>query len=452
MCGLVGMAGALTHDHRKMFKDMLVLDTIRGQHSTGVAAIKEDGKTGIFKRPLMPYDLFELKQYDRVVTHDVQCLIGHNRYATQGAINVTNAHPFEHGNIIGAHNGTLRGQHHLPDHKDFEVDSENLVHAINKIGMVDTLKVTHGAFALSVYDRESHTLQLVRNGERPLFYAFDKENKCMFWASEPFMIRIAARRNKVNVGKIHDIPTLSLHTFALPTEKKLPIPHPRVRQVEEYVPKYVAPYRPPAKGGANSNAGKSASDFRGTRNLAGNGTGSTQPAKKNRSLLGKEITVYPMHLRTLNTVPFVECMMVGHPYDTVRLYGSEEDRKKWLDWQGILKTKIDSVMASRYNTSSKTTEDGYLIGKGKNVEFLVEDEGQPETCPGPNDREVTKNEFDKLTKHGCSQCTCDLTFAKDEVVWDNDNPYCEFCWMNYGPGSPTVDTNFQGQIIPFKQQ
>ncbi|MSE24831.1 hypothetical protein GKC32_10305, partial [Lactobacillus curvatus] len=81
---------------------------------------------------------------DEMMRASLCVLMGHNRWATKGKINERNAHPFEHDHIIGAHNGTLRNQHLLPNHLDFEVDSDNIFHAMSTIGVDATIAKTSG--------------------------------------------------------------------------------------------------------------------------------------------------------------------------------------------------------------------------------------------------------------------------------------------------------------------
>lgn len=190
MCGLVGVAGYISQKEEAVFKRLLELDTIRGPHSTGVLALTSRGETEIVKKVGTPWDLYQYKQFDELMRNSLCVLMGHNRYATKGKINSGNAHPFEHDHIIGAHNGTLRNQSLLLDHKYFEVDSDNIFYSMSKVGVDDTVKVLSGAFALTWYDAELETMNFVRNEERPLFLCESEDKRTVFWASELWMLEV----------------------------------------------------------------------------------------------------------------------------------------------------------------------------------------------------------------------------------------------------------------------
>jgi predicted glutamine amidotransferase len=211
MCGIVGAVGDIEHKMHKVFKDLLQIDILRGPHSTGVVAVEDNGKVSTAKCVGGPVDLFDTKTFETMMYGKKKVLIGHNRYATQGAVNKRNAHPFNHGNITGVHNGTLRRQNLLPESKDFAVDSENIMYAINKEDIFVTVGKLEGAYALAYYDEADTTLNLVRNKERPLFICNVEKSNTIFFASEAWMLFGALTRNGYKPVNIRELPIHELN-------------------------------------------------------------------------------------------------------------------------------------------------------------------------------------------------------------------------------------------------
>lgn len=197
MCGLVGVAGTVLPRDEKVLKTLLTLDALRGIDSTGIAVIPRNGVVKMAKEVGNPYNLFETKSYDKALMGAHRAIIGHNRWATQGGVNKFNAHPFEFKTLVGAHNGTLKNKWKLDDHKDFDVDSENLYHHIEKNGIRDALDIIEGAWALVWWDKVKESINFLRNKERPLWLCVNVEKTCIYWASEMWMLKVALSREGV---------------------------------------------------------------------------------------------------------------------------------------------------------------------------------------------------------------------------------------------------------------
>lgn len=140
-------------------------------------------------------------------------VVGHNRWASTGRKNSISAHPFQIGNITGVHNGTLKQQYRLPDSNDYAVDSENIIHSIDKIGIEETWKLTVGPAALVWYDNGDSQLKMIRNEERPMFFSYSKDLKQMYFGSELHMLRAALWRNGISTHKIEELPVNKLYSF-----------------------------------------------------------------------------------------------------------------------------------------------------------------------------------------------------------------------------------------------
>jgi glucosamine 6-phosphate synthetase-like amidotransferase/phosphosugar isomerase protein len=225
MCGLVGIYSSnMLAKHKDVLSAMLYLDTWRGRDSTGVAAIRHNADTVVLKSTVPGYEFVEGPKLDQHLKLNDFCWIGHNRFGTMGKNIKTNAHPFtiddEDGGclIVGAHNGTLKNKHVLIDHAKFGTDSEALYNNIAVEGLEPSIAKVEGAWALTYYDHIEEELRIIRNKERPLFYAFEEGKKTLIWASEMWMIRVACSRYDVKLAddKVFAFGEDTLYRFPAP--------------------------------------------------------------------------------------------------------------------------------------------------------------------------------------------------------------------------------------------
>ena len=224
MCGLVGVVGTgISFVDAKVFKQLLYVDALRGPHSTGVAINGTDNKVQTYKRSVNAADFLQLKQGESISgTYATDFLMGHNRYATQGAVNDANAHPFTYGNVTLAHNGTLTTQNNLPDYKQFDVDSENIAYAMGLADKPeDVISILKGAFALTWYNDFELKFYIVRNEERPMWIATNKKRDVYYYSSEKYLLEAILVRNNIEYD-IQELPVgqlMSLDFDVKVTEK-----------------------------------------------------------------------------------------------------------------------------------------------------------------------------------------------------------------------------------------
>lgn len=218
MCGLVGVASGskpLGLAEQEVFKTLLYLDVLRGFDSTGVALVnnvsspKLPTNTIVAKEVGPPCNLINnnprifakrSKQLN-AYTLGTNIAIGHNRAATQGAVNAENAHPFDMGSVVGCHNGTVEpwSISNLTKTKH-DVDSKTIFQYLSETKDLQGLwDVADGAMTLTWWDKDEETLNFATNGKRSFNYVWSK-NKTLYWASEEWMLYVALSRSNVDMA------------------------------------------------------------------------------------------------------------------------------------------------------------------------------------------------------------------------------------------------------------
>lgn len=244
MCGLVGMiVNHATQPNLKWFKEALIADTFRGEHSTGVVGVNLNNKAFIYKRAVAGWDFVETRPFINIMekagkTTGTVALLGHNRWATQGSIKVANAHPFRHNHITGMHNGTLKTHKELANGKgkDFEVDSEAIIYALSKAkgDYADVLHELNGSFALTWHDQSQDKIYLARNKDRPLSIAVNEYGNVVLWASEMGMLRwLVSRAFRAQKFNYHILPENEIWSLEVNTKANVW----STKEVVPFVPK-----------------------------------------------------------------------------------------------------------------------------------------------------------------------------------------------------------------------
>lgn len=203
----------------------MYLDVLRGPHSTGVATIslrEKKDELHVLKSLGQPYELYAAHPHhfkDGIVRgNNLDCIIGHNRYATQGAVTVDNAHPFEFPNLIGVHNGTVEQWSLVNFHQadQYVVDSQIIFSELSHNN--DLQKIwdkAWGAMALVWWDKRDRCLHVANNGERPLHFAYTQDKSTMFWASERWMLDVALGKSSLKTSPVQSFKKNTHYTFDL---------------------------------------------------------------------------------------------------------------------------------------------------------------------------------------------------------------------------------------------
>ena len=216
MCGI---AGVFSHNYGKIestiFAELMHLSVLRGEDSTGIAAIqKEVGGDNPYStvvlKDAVPSPVFMYLDQDVQETIYEKLglkagLFGHCRFATKGTISAKNAHPFRFSKITGVHNGTI--SKFFKGSRQFETDSEAVFKLINDEGIDKTIAEIDGstsAYSLGWFDVTDQRMYFIRNGDRPLWFSYFYGEQSLMFASEGWMLDVVGKRHSVH-RNTHDL-------------------------------------------------------------------------------------------------------------------------------------------------------------------------------------------------------------------------------------------------------
>ncbi len=406
MCGLVGVAGRLMPTQDKVFKQLLYVDGLRGMHSTGTLFVPKVKKrlATVLRSAKGPTGLLDWKDFNSELGHLNKVLLGHNRYATVGEVNAKNAHPFLFDTLAGAHNGTLRNKQALPDSEDFEVDSQNLFHSIEKIGLEDTYDILIGAWALSWFDLKKHRLNFLRNNERPLSYCFSQDRSTLYWASEAGMLKFVLDRCKVYYTDIVNTKPHHLYSFKINGNMK-PIEDIKITDMTPKRPAY-NPYK-----------------VVDIRKKSGNSSLPNRYANK----YNKQMVDFVLGKKTKNIYnqDVYEGQMLRAPYEDTLTYvppGKADPLSKYV---------AGTILTGKCTHYNPIQEEYYISPLGleevvEQTELDLDGEYEGDTITGFNGEPFTFDEFHARIS-GCAWCA-DPMFFESPMTWVNPSEVlCDHC-------------------------
>ena len=435
MCGIVGFANNSNainkqNDLKDWIKQALIMDTIRGRHSTGLASLSGNCDKWEYIKETMPgWNFVDWKPAEEALSRakSASAVIGHNRLATMGKINTHTAHPFKYDDIIGVHNGTLR-YCDLPSYHQFEVDSMALISAINEIGAKETFEKAKGAFAAVWIDLSDDTLNFIRNSERSLYFAWANKGETLLYASEAGLIEWLSDRNGVELDSAPCSFDTGVH-YSLNLHK---IKEGFTRQEIEIQPIVQYNYSFMGKGGntGKRKGGNNVTRFPGQQNQ-------TQSLLNQVGLsVGDTITfdyesfhLYkPERDRTSNR----RGTMYGRtPSDiSVVCHGVEEYTMEYLK-EFPIRSKVVHAFRTHGGAIQVVVRENALEIDTVRVrqEFEYSNDDPKDLVPGPGGVLITEKEFEDLTSDGCANCSAPFFLDDaDIVVWyNNSTPLCEKC-------------------------
>lgn len=463
---------------------MLFADYVRGKDSTGVAVIHSNkadagGKlsTYIYKRALPSYDFMFTPGYTSALAFTRPVLyMGHNRAATRGSVINENAHPFEVGNIVLAHNGTLTNKHSLPDEKHFDTDSETIAHLLDTKPVEEVANLMEGAWALVWWNKEERTLNFLRNNQRDFYYCTIDNEDTLMWSSTEHLLRWTCEHNKETIdfetdkayGTVTQTEVNTLYTF--PEGSTVPN---LTEIVIKEKPKKTSHRRnygvwDPKKGSMTYPSRKDSGDTKKS-------TRQKEEAKRKKAVMTAILAGMVGQQIPFNTTS-------AHTYKDKKTHG---DKGQFIGGKIIKEfcdrvfpefigasVSISSVSAMPLTDITKASKD---IWAGTLTSFLIPADADKvslrladvtpypqydvqrellaleeldsakklEMLPGPSGIYIPSTDFNIMTQHGCAGCQCEITHdMADKLVWIKDDyPVCAQC-VDKGKDQ-LLDDNFE---------
>ena len=223
-CGLTGFSGASPFNIDRI-KLLMLCNMSRGIDATGMynqrTLVKHAGNAIDF---LSKETIFQENKF-----------LGHCRSSTFGTKgDVKNAHPFQYGDSILIHNGTLKSLTDLAalvgwKCADYDVDSQILAKAVSMDLQIAAFKQLDGAAAVIwTKEQEPSTIYCYRNDERPLFRGVIPEEGMYLSSLEESLVIIGC--TSIKEVKTHCIYKISNGEIILST----PIVIPEKKKIYNY--------------------------------------------------------------------------------------------------------------------------------------------------------------------------------------------------------------------------
>jgi hypothetical protein len=476
MCGIVGFITTESKlgevDRSKFLKQALIVDTLRGDDSTGIFGVAHESRYETtapywFKQVGAGHDFVDSKEYweNFYDVEEYRCVVGHNRAATMGSVDAKNAHPFSEGPITLVHNGTLTSTHVLPSPmSSFDgvtVDSHAIAHNLATHSVEDVVENLYGAFALVWHDGRDDSVNVVRNTKRPLHFALGQDGKTLFFMSEGEMLHMLGNRCRLGLKDIY-----------YPTEGQFlkwgpdtPLDSPEVKELDLYEDRWPS-YNTTGSGYVSGyNSGGYQYDWRDDVDYGYNSPGKSvaRSETENYLLLGGRRQAIPMLLQEAllehdvtveDRLRFTMQSSGLNMQDSERVYvtGVVEGTHKAIlynchrttvatraseDWTvRVIGVKLDGhgepwfickLMSTFVNPVQLTSNNGGTC--------IVDDKGrammgykESGMVPGRDGLMISASDFYTETADGCVMCRKIVPWIDAyDIVWVDEGPICPNC-------------------------
>lgn len=487
MCGLVAfISGTQTFkkeiaDAKKAFMhNGLYISAFRGRDATGLALVNGiRTRPSVHKKAMPSSDFLDLRSTAKVLDDVDRCqaVLGHTRSSTRGWISDENAHPFQSEHITLIHNGTIPNYKMLQAKCDSDVDSAHVCVAIAEKGATEVLERISGEYAFIWHNALEGTVNVARNGHRPLFWAFVPDWEGYVFASEQEFLGLVCGRNQIKFSPTRIVypSEHTIYTFDLSKKNMEYTSSP-------FVPLSARSRHGPRTGTINGSRNwKDDGSHRGLPTVFEGELGPTTISKEDfdffvslaseaKERIGR---MNPKHMaHWANPVGYKQQLKAAvrvreGGFKISQIYGARavvfQEYKKQQDygcgavrimgtqltihdgeihnldrhqWDAVIRAKNLFVQVVNIRTEKghpfailDINEEFLRRALAKYEEELKETGEVPLTfLVGPQGELVAKDRWDDLVKNGCSMCTNPIDpLTADLVFWYNNSPLCVTC-------------------------
>ena len=465
---------------RGFLEQAMYVGSVRGRDSTGMMLVDRiSGDVEVIKGAVDGAHFCDGYNVDKAMSNleDNIAVVIHNRKATMGATTAINAHPHQHEGVTLVHNGTLYNHRSIGGGNQFRVDSQAIAYAMGKQSKIATLEELDGAFSLIWHDENDFTLNIARNDQRPLHVGFVKGENTLLFCSERKMLEWLAFRNSLALEKTLTPAVDTLYTWDL-TKNDLKVndyvatPFDSMEQwtgFDGVGTRYISGCSTAAR--AQHQAQKQYVPPRQFEADPLSNRAERDKALEKYSL--KVGDVIPFHATRFDVCDRFQnkCTLMGldvmSAFEVVAYMMDVPDRREDLedclcngriicvkdtagypDWITVVVGSVEvtqkNYRKSQLREAAAESARGLLPPPG---EDSSNDDGLPgeddealdadykevnanylATVEGPAGEDIPMEEWNQLTKGGCSNCSCNL-IDPEETFWTvNDDPLCEDCY------------------------
>ena len=208
MCGIYGFIGKPKKGkEKKLYELMKALGKhteVRGKDATGFYAITPEFEY-VEKNCVPATEFYNNAAHAwEAINGGAYVFLGHNRWASIGAIDNDNAHPFLGEKYALIMNGTYNKIFDIMSDAAFdklegETDSEAILHELDIVGMDAKFLKKLNNYAIVTFDREEHTVFFFRDPNRPMVvYDFRKTLGVRIFASTDEIAEKAFRAVRIS--------------------------------------------------------------------------------------------------------------------------------------------------------------------------------------------------------------------------------------------------------------